>query len=188
MNALENSEGIHVTESKLEELLEKDAKGECTEEEKSVLKAIMYQKEKKNAHYFADELLDTTVAFIDFSQETVSYNPKLQDLLNVVISLSMCSMAKNEDSDLSKYDADDAEMLLEMFREIGDDIFEAWNKTLSTPLSPEKTIMGLLLLAFKIAVKNHIPLPSAKVLAEAFGIDLDSYNSCECNCDEKAAE
>lgn len=184
---------IRLTEDKIKELIEKDKKGLCSEEEKHLIEFLtqtMAGSNRDNHIAFQNNMLDMVVNLIDYAQRRIKYQPVVADVLSATAVMLMSSGFANEGSYLSKYNNrnDDIEIVTEMCDQIGNDIYDTWKESCETLPDAEIIVLSLLHLACKISLQNDMKLASAIEMAKDMGIELDTVDENEngSNEDEKA--
>ena len=169
---------IEIDSKKLDELLEKEAKGECSEIEKFILNSLERHVVTSNAEKFMINFVDSTVNYINFVQKVIEYKEcKVSDMLRGVITTLLSSFINSKDNMFSKYDKDDYPMLINVVRETGDMIGKSLSDFENT--NPELVVMSLLSLATSIAIKNDFTFADMNLIAEDLGIALEYAETSE---------
>lgn len=164
----------------LVELLHKAKRGECTEEELSILNFVNSQIASQDRVAFEHGLSELFINFINFAQVEQNYDVKIHDILRVIKILTLVSEVHRNDSILSKYKSDDEiikEVAFEMIYQVGDDIYNTWRSSCVTPVDPGLTILGLLQAAIKVATENNISFASANDIANHLGFSIIESDS-----------
>ena len=184
---------VRLTEDKIKELIEKDKKGLCSEEEKHLIKFLtqaMAGSARDNHIAFQNNMLDMVVNLIDYAQRHIKYQPVVADVLSATAAMLMSSGFANKGSYLSKYSNhnDDVEIVTEMCDQIGNDIYDTWKESCETLPDAELIILSLIHLACKISLMNDMKIASAIDIAKDMGIELDTVDENEngSNEEEKA--
>lgn len=177
VNAIENGEtkAKSLNLDEIKELMEKAVRGECTEEELSMLNAITEKMNVDDSVHFERTWIDYTLNLINYAQKQTGFQPGLHDVYSACFILTCLSCIHTPNGAMSKYDPTDAGILTETTSMIAKDIYDTWAKSCETLPEPEFIIAALINLAGKIAFENKIKFSNAADMAANVGLTLDDY-------------
>lgn len=202
VQALEKAETktLALTGTEIKELMKKALIGECSPEELSALEFVTSQLEQEDSIQFGHHWLDSTLSLIHFAQDTVHYNPTLDDMLSAASILVSLSNMFIEGNSFSKYNPSDIEIISEMSSQIANDIYNTWKDSCEELPEPELIVVGLLRLASKIAQGNKLKFCKATDISNMLGITLfdeeddenqdtengsNEQDDCACMCENE---
>lgn len=166
-----DTQSICVTQDQVHELLEKFKRGECSDEELSVLKMIVSSITSSDNSQFVQHVMSVIINIVKFAQEDIHYNPTLADLFSVIDMLTTVDVVHDEKLETHKYQQSGPAILTEISSNIGDDIMNTWRASCSEVPADELVVLGLISAIRKILVKADIELLSADTFLNILGLD-----------------
>lgn len=172
------TEKIALSHENIKALIEKLERGECTDEERELLKFIAEESGEHNEIQFSKNYLKDSLGFLKFVQDEIGYNFTVCDLISsnhVIITVSSILSGKGE---LSKYEPSDISTILSMCNDISTDIYDTWKASCTSLPDPELIVSSLLFLAGKIAYENDLVVSNVNDIADVLNTSLDDDEDC----------
>jgi hypothetical protein len=120
---------------------------------------------------------------INFSQTEIGYAPKYEDIISSIVVSGLSSFTLAKDSELSKYQGDGFDTLIEMMHQLSDDIYNTWKASCTSLPCKELIVMSLINLAGKLSNKEGYIFAPADMMAQLMNLDLSKSEDCDCeNC------
>lgn len=167
-----------VTKEQLLELREKQVNGTATEEELRLLHMIDLSYEDSDEIQYQKNATGVILSLIKFAQDCPKFYPTIGDLALTSNLLILASMSLTPDTQTHNY-IGELDTLTKIAQDIGDDILDAWSKTLSVPMAPELIVAGLCQALAKVAIEADIVVPPAEHVFTYVGLDASEF------CDEE---
>lgn len=162
------------------ELAMKAERGECSETELKMLDYVMHNISKQDSFQFSSNFNNMMWDLINFSQTEVEYNPKFEDILASIVTSGLTSFTLMNDSELSKYQGNAFDTLVEMMHQVSQDIYDTWTDSCTSLPPKELIIMSLINLAGKLSCEEGYEFAPASMIAQIMDIEFISDNHCDC--------
>lgn len=180
-----DTQSICVTQDQVHELIEKFKKGECSEEELTVLKMISSSIASSDHSQFLQHTMSVIVEIIKFSQEKIHYEPTLMDLLSVFDVLMTVDMINDSTLETGRYMQSGPSVLCNIATDIGNDIVDTWKASCQSVPSDEMIVLGLMSVIKNILAKKDIKFIDANIVSNL--MDLESFGHIEDDNEENGS-
>ena len=170
-------ESVSLESHEIKKLLDKAAKGQCSESELTMLGFIADQVMSSDAMHAQKILLDFIADLVEFARNDRHFDIRLGDIFVPIMTLCFSSVLASDNSGLDNYSASDATTLSKMFDAIAEDVYDTWKASCSELPGPGFVFMGLLHAAIKILKENDFVLPPNEKMEELFGIEEANENA-----------
>lgn len=182
MDALNNFEGKVKTidANDLKNLMEKAERGECDETELKMLEYITNTMSFEDSFQFSNNFNSMMWDMIHFAQTDIGYDPGYQDVLSALTVSGLTSFTLASDSELSKYQGNNFDTLVEMMHQVSQDIYDTWTNSCTELPPKELIVMSLINLAGKISAEEGFIFAPASIMSQIMGFEFLSDKACEC--------
>lgn len=173
IDAIGNAEtkSICINQEQIQSIMSKFKRGECTEEEMTILKMVMSSVSSSDHTQFLQHTMSVIMEIVKFSQEKIHYEPTLLDLLGALDILFTVDMIHDESLETSRFQSGGPSVLAEISSNIGEDILSTWEKSCSSVPSNELIVLGLIAALRRVLQREDFKFIKADVISDILGLD-----------------
>lgn len=173
IDAIGNAEtkSICINQEQIQSIMSKFKRGECTEEEMTILKMVMSSVSSSDHTQFLQHTMSFIMEIVKFSQEKIHYEPTLLDLLGALDILFTVDMIHDESLETSRFQSGGPSVLAEISSNIGEDILSTWEKSCSSVPSNELIVLGLIAALRRVLQREDFKFIKADVISDILGLD-----------------
>lgn len=171
-----------LTKDEVQEVLKRVRSGNGTEEDEEIFNAIMDSLANSNTNHFHMGLNEMAVEMIEFAQNNVGYQPYVADVLGSISILCLINLIHVEECAMHKHINAGPEVVTEIATQVADDIYNAWEATLTEKPDPSLVLSGLMFLALRVAKEAGYKFVDADTLKRYMGLPIHNCNG-NCDCD-----
>lgn len=172
-----DTKAMSFSKKEMGDLFESYREGNVTEEEKSLMMALLNEAMESKPAKFQTMVMDMILQTVNTWEKSLGYTPKFIDLALIVQVFSAVNMISTSGGKLEKFKHMGPSQLGEITGKIGDDIYDTWKATLTSEVEDELVILALTSLMVKLSLKNRIPLGNIEEMADRLGVILQDFEN-----------